>query len=55
MRGTGYALLDRLGRITDGVAVLRPQGSSAALPDIPSYFYLSYRHRRWWFSYQNVK
>ncbi len=36
MRGTGHALLDRLGRITGGVAVLRPQGSSATFPDLPS-------------------
>ena len=38
MRGTGHALLDRLGRITGGVAVLRPQqGSSATLPDLPRF------------------
>ena len=36
MRGTDHALLDRLGRITGGVTVLRPQGSSATLPDLPS-------------------
>ena len=37
MRGTDYALLDQLGRVTDGVAVLRPQGSSATFPDLPSF------------------
>ena len=37
MRGTDYALLDQLGRVTGGVAVLRPQGSSATLPDVPSF------------------
>ena len=37
MRGTGQALLDRLGRITGGVAVVRPQGSSATFPDLPSF------------------
>ena len=37
MRGTEYALLDRLGRITGGVAVLRPQGTPASLPDLPSF------------------
>ena len=36
MRGTDSALLDRLGRITGGVGVLRPQGTSTILPDLPS-------------------
>ena len=44
MRGTDYALLDQLGRIAAGVAVLRPQGSSATLPDIPSF--VSYIYAR---------
>ena len=35
MRGTDYALLDQLGRLTGGVAVLRPQGTPANLPDLP--------------------
>ena len=37
MRGTNYALLDQLGRVTGGVALLRPQGSSATFPDLPSF------------------
>ena len=37
MRDTDYALLDQLGRVTGGVAVLRPQGSSATFPDLPSF------------------
>ena len=37
MRGTDYALLDQLGRLTGGVAVLRPQGTPATLPDLPSF------------------
>ena len=37
MWGTGYALLDQLGHITGGIAVLRPQGSSATLLDLTSF------------------
>jgi len=37
MRGTDYALLDQLGRLTGGVAVLRPQGTPANLPDLPRF------------------
>ena len=39
MRGTDYALLDQLGRLTGGVAVdvLRPQGTPATFPDLPSF------------------
>ena len=35
--GTGYVLLDQLGRISSGVAVLRPQGTPANLPDLPTF------------------
>ena len=57
MRGTDHALLDQLGRLIGGVAVLRPQGSSATLPDLPSQFCLRPSgafHRRYWFGYQDI-
>ena len=37
MRGAGYPLLDKLGRVTGGVAVLRSQGTPDNLPDLPSF------------------
>ena len=41
MSGTDHALLDQLGRITGGVAVLRPQGAVVrrliSLPDLPRF------------------
>ena len=37
MRGTDYALLDQLGRLTGGVAVLRPQGTPATPHDLPRF------------------
>ena len=37
MRGTDCALLDQLGRLTGGVAVLRPQDTPANLPDLSTF------------------
>ena len=46
MRGTDYALLVQLGRITGGVAVLGPQGTPANLPELPRFcLRVSGRHR----------